>query len=410
MTVGIVVLLLPLLAFGCGDGEGGPTITVSSTADSEGRDGVVTLREAILLATGELTKQDLDSAEGKHVSGSPGADFADAIIFDLSAFPLSEPATIALGSPLPTLTTGADTVDGSGRGIIVDGGGQGFDCFHISSSDNTIKGLEIQNCRTGIVIERSGERNSIGGPTPEERNVISNNAAVGIEIRGVANIVRGNYIGTDATGTASAPNGMEGIWIAPGAHDNLVGGSTAGDRNVISGNRLFGISLDGPEISGNVIKGNYIGVDATGRVALRNSYGVVISGGAQNNTVGGSAPGEGNVISGNGGGVLIRHSGTTGNVVQANWIGTDAIGTQAVGNSYGVWIARGAQGNVIGGTDPGEGNVISGNGAGVVIEGSQTTGNAVRGNSIHSNRNRSIDNNDGGKGSWSHRLSPMSAR
>jgi hypothetical protein len=391
--------LLPL-APGCGgETKAAPTIVVDSTADVEGRDQVLTLREAILLATGELTPADLDVGEADNVTGIPGAMSADTIVFDASAFPLAEPAIISLDSSLPSLSTGSDSVDGSEGGVIVDGRGttDGFDCFPIDSSDNAISGLQIQNCRTGVVIGLEAQRNVIGGSAgPNSGNVISGNTHVGIEVSGDSNVIAGNYIGTDATGSVSVPNGMEGVWIAPGGENNVVGGSTPGERNVISGNRLFGVSISGPGASGNVVKGNYIGVDATGGARLANRYGVAISRAAQNNTVGGTGQGERNVISGNGGGVLIRHSETSGNVVMGNYMGTDSTGSQPLPNAYAVWIVDGAQNNVVGGPGSGEGNLLAENGAGVVVEDAQTTGNTVRGNSIYSNTRWGIHNLNGG--------------
>lgn len=402
-VLALVGLVLLSSVPGCGGGaKAGPIIVVDSTADVEGRDQVLTLREAILLATGELTPADLDAGEADNVTGIPGALSADTIMFDTSAFPFSEPATISLSSSLPSLSTGSDSVDGSESGVIVDGGGrtQGSDCFLLDSSDNTVRGLQIQNCRTGVVIGAGAQRNVIGGPAEESgrkaRNVISGNTHVGITVEGDSNVIVGNYIGTDASGSVSVPNGMEGVWIAPGAENNVVGGSTLSERNVISGNRLFGVSISGSGATGNVVKGNYIGVDATGGTRLANRYGLVIADGAQNNTVGGTAPGERNVISGNGGGVLIRRSETSGNVVIGNYIGTDAAGSQPLANAYGIWIMDGAQSNVIGGLRPGEGNLIAENGTGVVVEGPETTGNTVRGNSIRSNTALGIDNDKGG--------------
>lgn len=175
-----------------------------------------------------------------------------------------------------------------------------------------------------------------------------------------------------------------------------MGGSVPGERNVISGNSLFGISISGSGATGNVVKGNYIGLDATKSARLANRYGVAISGAAQNNIIGSAAPGEHNVISGNGIGILIADSDTSGNKVIGNHIGTHATGDQPLGNGRGIWITDGAQGNVIGGTGPGEGNLIAENNAGVVVEGPQTTGNTVRANSIHSNVGWSIRNEEGG--------------
>jgi hypothetical protein len=376
----------------------GTSILVDSTGDSDGRDGTLTLREAIKVAVGELTAADLDAAEADNISGTPGSGSADTIIFHPSLFPADAPATISLTSILPALGTGGDNLDGSGSGVIIDGGNQGFNCFQVDSNDNAIKGLRIQNCRTAIVVGETASSNTIGGSAEGARNVIGPNDGVGIEIDGDGNVVQGNYIGTDASGTESRPNAMEGIWIAPGAENNVVGGTGPGERNVIAGNNLFGISIDGAGATGNVVQGNYIGVDVTGRVALKNRYGLVLAGGAQNNVIGGKEPGEANVISGNqSAGVLIRGSDTSGNVLKANFIGTDASGSEELRQGTGIWILEGAQGNVIGGTAEGEGNVIAHSGTvGVLIDGAETIGNTIRGNSIHSNARGAIVSRNGG--------------
>jgi CSLREA domain-containing protein len=391
------VLLLWLLA-GCGDGgEAAAGIVVDTTADIDGRDGVVSLREAILLATGEFAPTDLDPEEADNVRGSPGAASPDSITFDALVFPPSDPAIIFLGSTLPPLSAGSDTVDGSARGVVVEGGRLGFDCLQVASGGNTIRGLQILNCRTAVVVEMAADNNIIGGSGEGQGNVLSGNRNVGLEIRGSSNLVIGNYIGTDATGTVAMPNEMEGIWITSDAQNNVIGGSAAGERNVISGNGLFGLSISRPGATGNTVKGNYIGVDAGGKVALGNGYGVLIGEGAQDNTIGGSEPGEANIIAGNrSGGLIIRAGGTSGNTVQGNYIGTDSQGRD-LGMGYGVWLHEGAQNNAIGGVGPGEGNVIANNAvAGVLVEGPGTTGNVIRGNSIHSNRTRAIGTQDGG--------------
>jgi len=380
----------------------GTGIVVDSTADTDNRDGALTLREAIMLATGELTVADLDPEEANNISGTPGPESDDTIIFHPLLFPADVPAIISLIATLPTLATGGDTVDGSGAGVIVDGGNQGFKCFQIYSHGNTIKGLQIQNCRMAIVLAgRDARNNTIGGPAEAHRNIIGPNDAVGIYISGSGNVVQGNYIGTDATGTVSRSNRMEGILIGPGGQDNLIGGSNPGEGNVISGNELFGISISGSGATGNVVKGNYIGVDASGRVALKNQHGVVLWHAAQNNTIGGSAPGEANVISGNRVGVLIRGSGTNANLVIGNLIGTDLSGSEALGQGIGIWLLDGPQDNSIGrtsdGDGDGEGNVIAHSaGYGIRISGADTTGNTIRGNSIYSNSVAGIVSKDGG--------------
>jgi len=458
--IAIGALLPLLLLLGCGGGKVTPTIVVDSVADTDSRDGVVTLREAIVLANGGLTVADLDSAEADNVSGQPGPDSDDVITFDGLVFPPSEPASISLAAPLPALSTGSDTIDGSQAGVTLDGVNQIFECVVIASSDNALKGLQIENCLTGVMIQPGAQRNEIGGPgpgegnvisandqgiliggaganenvvegsyvgtdaagtgalgnrlgividggaesnvvggsSPEQRNIISGNSGVGVLIRGSRNLVKGNYIGADVTGTASLPNRMEGIWLAPGAQNNIIGGPSPGDRNLLSGNALFGLSMSGDGTTGNVVIGNYIGVNAMGTAPLKNLVGVAIENGAQGNRIGGTGAGEGNLISANNdAGLTMRGPDATGNAVLGNRIGLDAAGSQLLANAYGVWIREGAHTNTIGGPAASEGNVIAGSLVyGVLVEGAQTVGNTVRGNSIHSNKKGAIDNKDGG--------------
>jgi len=299
-----------------------------------------------------------------------------------------------IGGPAPGE---ANIISANDDGIVMGGAG---------ADNNLVKGnlIGVDASGTGPLSNHNGVHilaeargNVIGGSDPGDRNIISGNEGVGITIRGSANIVQGNYIGTDVSGTTAIPNGMEGIWIAPGAQDNIIGGSTAQERNVISGNSLFGLSISGPGITGNVVKGNYIGVDAGGSVALPNRHSLDITAGPQNNIIGGSAPGEGNVISARVTGVLIRGPDTSGNIIIGNHIGTDASGSELVPNSTGIWILKGAHHNTIGGTGSGEGNVIAGNRVfGVEVEGPDTVGNAIRGNSIYANGAKGIQNTDGG--------------
>ena len=198
--------------------------------------------------------------------------------------------------------------------------------------------------------------------------------------------VTGNEIGTDPTGTMAVGNG-NGVEI--NGAGNTIGGTTTADRNIISANTNDGILISGSGATGNVVSGNDIGTDLTGTVALGNlSAGVGITG-ASGNTIGGTAPGAGNVISGNGtpegqgAGLLINGAGASGNLVQGNFIGTDSGGTSALANlGFGVAIVA-ASGNTLGGTTAGDGNVISGNAfSGVFLAGPGTTQNVVQGNVI----------------------------
>jgi hypothetical protein len=228
-----------------------------------------------------------------------------------------------------------------------------------------------------------------------ERNIISGNTADGVHIQDAGttgNVVAGNFIGTDVTGTAPMGNSQRGIWIL--APNNQVGGSALAQRNVISANVFDGVVLSS---NGNKVQGNYIGTDVSGSTSLGNGFnGIAISGGAQSNTIGTDGDGvndasEGNLLSGNvARGVIIAGAGTNYNVVAGNLIGTNATGTAALPNhgDAGVTITSGAQGNRIGTNADGvsdalERNIISANtGSGVRIQNANSEFNVVAGNYI----------------------------
>jgi len=394
----VVVLLLLAGVLGCiallarPGAEASPdaTITVDSVDDNEGRDGMMTLREAIMLATGDLAWGDLDSGEQDNVIGTPGSGEADTIVFDPGVFPPEGPEAINLGWTLPQLHTGGDTVDASSAGVILDGLSQWFDCLQITSNGNSVKGLQLHDCNCGVRIHGGTQNNTVGGSTEADRNVLTgSHTGVCIHDGGTnANVVKGNYIGTDPSGSHAIGNG-NGVTIWGGAHNNTVGGSSAGERNLISGNTGSGVLISGGGTNGNVVKGNYIGTDATAEQPeghpIPNGNGVQISDGAQGNVIGGDSEGERNLISGNmWSGVWIGEGGTNYNVVSGNYIGTDASGYNDMGNGNGVEICCGAQNNTIGGgSTEGERNVISGNNwNGVWIGHGGTNGNVVKGNYI----------------------------
>jgi hypothetical protein len=325
--------------------EGG-SIVVNSAADSDARDDALTLREAILLATGLLDLASLTGDEASNLEGAVGAALADTITFAGAAFPPEDGEAIVLAAPLPDLSGGYDTIDGGGAAVI---SGGSFACLRIDSRANAVRGLIIRDCDTALVLSVEARDNVIGGVGDGQGNVISGNR-VGIEIRGVGNWVQGNLIGLDVSGRSAMPNRAEGIWIAPGAQDNVVGGSAPGARNVISGNSLFGVSIDGSEgtgqgpTRGNVIEGNYIGTDASGLAALPNQYGVNIQRGAHENVVG---DGEANVIAANSVGIIIRDAATQGNVIRGNYLGLTAGGAALLPNAMDIWMLEGAGENVV---------------------------------------------------------------
>ncbi len=138
----------------------------------------------------------------------------------------------------------------------------------------------------------------------------------------------------------------------------------------------------------NTIAGNHIGTDPGGTIKRGNgSYGVNVFG-SEDNTIGGTAAGEGNVISGNFVGVSLLH--TERNVVQGNRIGTDAAGTADLGNFYGVYLSS-ASVCTIGGTTSGAGNTIAFNGGGDGVYVASNSLNPILSNSIFSNHGLGID-------------------
>jgi predicted outer membrane repeat protein len=174
----------------------------------------------------------------------------------------------------------------------------------------------------GILIATSS--NIIGGSSSSQRNVISGNTFSGIRVdngaAAASNVIRGNYVGTNAAGTAPLANNIGiNLWLSP---NNIIGGTGIGEGNVASGNTNYGIYLVYPGASGNLVQGNTVGLNAARSGPVPNgSSGIDICCGAPNgpvnNTIGGTAAAAANVISGNGGGGVVVRGGT-GNAILGN--------------------------------------------------------------------------------------------
>ncbi len=325
---------------------------------------------------------------------------------------------MVFGAPNNTIggtTPGArNLISGNFAGVVISNLTAGGNMVQGNLIGTDVTGTVALGNRNGVLIG-SSPNNTIGGTTPEARNIISGNERTGIRIDGegspggsgfaTGNLVQGNFIGTDVTGTAALGNGdplisgrSVGVSIRCIGPDcfNTIGGTTPGAGNLISGNKDDGILLSS---RGTLVQGNFIGTDVTGTAALGNggvnplTAGVSISG-FPGNTIGGTTPGAGNLISGN------NHDGVSigvrfeGNLVQGNLIGTDVTGTTALGNGgFGVRIVDGS-GNTIGGTASGAGNTIAFNafdGVFVFVQGAEAIGNAILSNSIFSNGLLGID-------------------
>ncbi len=292
-------------------------------------------------------------------NANPGAD---TIHFNIpGAGPFTISPSYRFDFIFDPVTVDATTQPGfSGTPVIeLEGSDAGSDAFGIVifAGSSTVRGLAINRfALTGIDIDVNGD-----------------------------NIIQGNYIGTDVTGTVDLGNGVNGVAISQGSANNLIGGTTAVDGNIISGNGENGIAIVDPSSNANVIQGNRIGTDLTGSVDLGNhGGGVAVAFGASDNVIGGVEAGARNIISGNEcPGIAINSVGSTGNLVQGNYIGTDTPGIQALGNGCeGIYIGSGATDNSIGGNTTGAGNLISGNnGNGVTID-IGASGNLLQGNYI----------------------------
>ncbi len=343
-------------------------------------------------------------------------------------------------------TDGDGIADAAERNVISGNTSDGIHIVGVGTDDNVVAGnfvgtdvagtVALGNGRHGVTLIAGARNNRVGTngdgiSDTAERNVISGNAEDGVPIHGVgtnSNIVAGNFIGTDITGTKALGNGRSGVTSVLGAQENRIGTNGDGiadeaERNVISANAGAGITIYAAGSDANIVAGNFIGTDSTGTIALGNgTHGVTIVAGAQSNRVGTNGDGIGdtaerNVISGNAHhGVQITDAGTDNNVVAGNYIGTDVSGSVALGNGfgvewgYGIWIAYGAQTNLIGTNgdgmaDTAERNLISANHRhGLVIQTANTDENVVAGNYIGTDATGSkpLGNGDGGVyiGNW----------
>jgi parallel beta-helix repeat protein len=325
----------------------GQTFTVTNTNDS----GTGSLRQAILEA-----------------NANPGLDI---IAFNISGRSKG-PYTIQPTSPLPQITDP----------VIIDGYTQPVASLNTNGpglGSNAVLKIELDGSMAGVNFVHG--LHIIAGSSTVRGMAINRFSGNGVAIFGneaTGNLVQGNFIGTDVTGTVDLGNSTDGVQIR-GAANNTIGGITAEARNVISGNNVRGISIQGDvnmggsDATGNLVQGNLIGTDVTGTAALGNTHDGVVIRGAANNTIGGTTAGARNIVSGNntgggrGGVSIINHqtlliTGASGNLVQGNFIGTDVTGTAALGNGSGGVIIETAANNTL--TD----NTISNNVYGVQLQ------------------------------------------
>jgi titin len=253
-----------------------------------------------------------------------------------------------------------------------------------------VSGTQLLDNHKGVVIKSLANKNKIGGSTTVDRNIISGNLEIGIYIEAAdSNLVVGNYIGTDITGMNKVAveytqpyyehldslvqgNGIE--FNATAKH-NILGGDEFGERNIVSGHKVYGVVYYG-NCSYNHLYNNFIGTDVTSQNPIPNATGICFDCASNHNDV------VNCVISGNlSYGLFYVTRGTEYNRFWGNMVGVDSTGTLAVPNDIGIVVSTGTAHNIIGGDEPWQANVFSGNRlSGMMITNGLTEYNQVKGN------------------------------
>ena len=365
-----VLLLVPAAARAA-------TITVNSTADTAANDGVCTLREAITAAN---TNTASGAAAGECAAGAAGLD---TIAFAIPGAGV-QTITAVLGFPAitePLFINGYSQPLSSANTLAV--GDNAVLLVEIDFNNLASGGLTINATAPGSVVQGLAIRRAPGLAL--------------ILVLGDNSKVQGNFLGTNAAGTAAGPGSVYGVFV--GAVNVLVGGTAPSERNVISGNSaninvqsLFGV------VPSAVIQGNYLGTNASGTAAITSNYGVVAIAGTGDVigtvTIGGTTAGAGNLVSGNllngvridlggGGGTL------GGATIQGNIVGLDATGVNALPNAGdGIAVLKNASATMgpvlIGGATAAARNIVSSStnsAQGIHLNGSPAT-TSVLGNFI----------------------------
>ncbi len=341
-----------------------------------------------------------DSGEGTLRACLTNLREGTVITFDPAVFPANRPATIRLQSPLPVVTRAYVTIDASNAGVILEGSdlsdGYGIE---VQSAHFTVMGLQLYHFPlTGIQVDgdycKIGGDRNIGTGPVGQGNVSSGNGLYGIRVGGWYGVVSGNLTGVDLSGQKAMPNSY-GIFVSDWAFHVTVGGTKPGESNVISGNSWVNIDSWGDHTR---IIGNLIGVDITGTKAIsqETATNIVMESGVTNNVVGGAKPAERNIISGVRCAFVFSDPNSYQCSVIGNYIGTDITGTKAIPGSGGggPWTSSHHR---IGGTKQGEGNLISGGQEGVTLNGYGAEDNIVLGNRIglDVNGNETLQNETG---------------
>jgi hypothetical protein len=308
-------------------------------------------------------------------NGNPGPD---VITFNI---PGSGVHTISSSNQLPPLTDPV-TIDGYTQ--------PGSSPNSLAVGSNAVLLIELSGAlaNSDVGLKVTGGNSTIRGLIINRFNF----RGIDLDTKG-GNVVAGNFIGTNASGTNGfpKPNNGSGVYIT--TPNNTIGGLTPGDRNLLSGNGNAsggtGIFIRTASATGNKIIGNYIGTTANGMLPIGNFNDGIILDHASSNVIGGLTAAERNVISGNSSyGISI--GGGASNQISGNFIGSKADGTGSFfGNGTGISFSDSSTDNTVGGTALGAGNLIAfaPGGVGVFVE-LTSVRNAILGNSIYSNTNQ----------------------
>jgi hypothetical protein len=286
--------------------------------------------------------------------------------------PGAHPNTKAVGNDavLKIELSGNDVFGGSGlrithvsgssviKGLVINRFGEGID-IQGDTVGNRIEGNFIGTDPTGtldrgnafhaVVMKNGASENVIGGTIPSARNVLSGNGASNVTVSSSnVNKIKGNYIGTDKSGTKSLGNGSHGVFVSDSSGTEI-GGSSTGARNVVSGNSDSGVFISSG--SGTKVLGNRIGTTAGGTGALGNGgAGVFMQG--SNHAIGDGTSGGSNTIAFNGlDGALLDGAATTGNRISRNSVFSNGgLGIDLLG---GLEDAQGNTANDAGDVDEG---------------------------------------------------------
>jgi hypothetical protein len=331
--------------------------------------------------------------------GFPNSDFAGVLITGTASS-----GDVIAGNFIGLLPDGT-TANANGDGVFI-AGGAGDDTigglapgardilsgninwgFIIEGDSNVVEGdliglganglMAVANGNGGV-IDQGGSNNVIGGTLPAARNYIGGNANRGLKLTinhvtdlvtsgpdATGNVIEGNWIGTYINGASASAQNIAGVQVL-NVSGNSIG--VAGAGNVISGNIGSGVEVEGNAVN-NTIAGNFIGTDPTGATQVANlAVGIYVDNGATSTVI------SGNVVSGNGGTGILLGSGDGDTTISGNIVGLNAAGSAALGNGvHGIQVFTSSP-VLIGGDTPSARNVISGNAShGVALNGSNTT-------------------------------------